>query len=299
MRGRLQVAWLKGRVLILGLCLCMVAAPHPAAAAAINSAIEQQVMVAVNQDRVSAGLQPLLLDPRLTAIAEARAAYLISRGFFSHCTGGEADPQCGQSGKDFVSRAAQAGIGVSAGGTTLAENLALNNYPLTIAASQTNSAWLNSPDHRAEMMASRFSYTGVGVACCFRGTVGGQAMNASDNAYIYVQEFSGGPGAVPPGSGSATDQTGCRFVLGFATLAHDLPPQVGSCADNESHNPLNGDALQHTSTGGLLVWRKADNWTAFTDGFHSWIDGPAGVQERLNSQRFSWEANPGGLPVVS
>lgn len=40
----------------------------------------------------------------------------------------------------------------------------------------------------------------------------------------------------------------------------------------------------------MLVWRKADNFTAFTDGFRSWVNGPRGPQQRLNSERFSWEA---------
>jgi probable HAF family extracellular repeat protein len=89
----------------------------------------------------------------------------------------------------------------------------------------------------------------------------------------------------------------CQLVLGFKVL-HDLVPStVGNCLDDEGHNPANGDALQHTS-GGLLVWRKADNWTAFTDGYHTWVNGPYGLHERLNTQRFSWEANPDGLPVV-
>jgi hypothetical protein len=38
-----------------------------------------------------------------------------------------------------------------------------------------------------------------------------------------------------------------------------------------------------------MVWRKADNWTAFTDGSTTWISGPNGVQERGNDQRFPWE----------
>lgn len=80
----------------------------------------------------------------------------------------------------------------------------------------------------------------------------------------------------------------CRFTLGFATLASMIPQQVGSCLDNEGHNPDNGDALQRT-TGGLLVWRKADNWTAFTDGYRTWINGPVGLSQRLNTQRFPWE----------
>ncbi len=35
------------------------------------------------------------------------------------------------------------------------------------------------------------------------------------------------------------------------------------------------------------------------DGVHTWIDGPSGLQGRLNTERFSWEANPTGLPVVA
>src|SRR5690348_15285088 len=93
--------------------------------------------------------------------------------------------------------------------------------------------------------------------------------------------------------------SGCTFVLGFAGLAATVP-QVGRCLDDEAHNPANGDAIQHT-TGGLLVWRKADNWTAFTDGARTWIAGPYGLVRRANSQRFSWEAPagaPGPLAVV-
>ncbi len=90
---------------------------------------------------------------------------------------------------------------------------------------------------------------------------------------------------------------GCKIVLGFATLSSMIPDSVGSCVDDESHNPLNGDGLQPT-TGGLLVWRKADNWTAFTDGHRTWVNGPAGLQQRLNTERYAWEANPEGLPMA-
>ncbi|MCC7107585.1 MAG: DUF4232 domain-containing protein [Chloroflexi bacterium] len=89
----------------------------------------------------------------------------------------------------------------------------------------------------------------------------------------------------------------CQFVLGFATMDSLIPQQVGQCLENEHHNPINGDALQMT-TGGLLVWRKFDNWTAFTDGFRTWINGPFGLQMRLNSQRFSWEFNPDNLAIT-
>jgi glucose/arabinose dehydrogenase len=82
----------------------------------------------------------------------------------------------------------------------------------------------------------------------------------------------------------------CRFQLGFAALRERLPAVVGECLEDERHNPENGDTLQRT-TGGLLVWRKADNWTAFTDGHRSWVNGPNGLQSRLNGERFAWEGS--------
>ena len=89
----------------------------------------------------------------------------------------------------------------------------------------------------------------------------------------------------------------CHFKLGFLAL-HDLIPElVGGCVTDEYHNSANGDGLQQT-TGGLLVWRKADNWTAFTDGNQTWVNGPFGLQSRYNTQRFRWEWNPDGLAVV-
>jgi len=96
-----------------------------------------------------------------------------------------------------------------------------------------------------------------------------------------------------PASAAPLDQAaGCRFVLGFARLRSLIgAPTVGECVEDEHHNAANGDTLQQT-TGGLLVWRKVDNFTAFTNGYRTWVNGPSGVQARLNSQRFSWERDP-------
>ena len=80
----------------------------------------------------------------------------------------------------------------------------------------------------------------------------------------------------------------CTFQLGFKTL-HDLLPDVlGDCLDNEQHNPATGITQQDT-TNGQLTWRKADNWTGFSDDQHTWINGPQGLQQRLNSERLPWE----------
>jgi hypothetical protein len=81
-----------------------------------------------------------------------------------------------------------------------------------------------------------------------------------------------------------------EFKLGFAALADLIPDDVGDPLEAERY-AANGDSQQLT-TGGLMVWRKADNWTAFTDGHRTWVNGPYGLQERLNTERFDWEAEP-------
>ena len=96
----------------------------------------------------------------------------------------------------------------------------------------------------------------------------------------------------------AAAQSSCRFQLGFAALRAEIPGVVGDCLEDERHDGGNGDALQRT-TGGLLVWRKADNWTAFTDGHRTWVNGPFGLQERLNTERFPWEADGAATVPVS
>lgn len=111
--------------------------------------------------------------------------------------------------------------------------------------------------------------------------------------------FALAPLLTPPLPVVAAD---CQFILGFAALkalidAAAGPDKVGACLENQRFNPENGDALQQT-TGGLLVWRKADNWTAFTDGYRTWINGPHGLQARLNTEQFEWELPAEAAPVI-
>ncbi len=94
--------------------------------------------------------------------------------------------------------------------------------------------------------------------------------------------------ALFPTTASAAD---CEFVHGFATLRNLIGHEiVGECLENEHYNAI-GDSNQQT-TGGLLAWRKVDNWTAFTDGYRTWINGPNGLEQRLNTERFEWEQDP-------
>lgn len=92
-----------------------------------------------------------------------------------------------------------------------------------------------------------------------------------------------GPGAMT-GSYSGSPQ----FTMGFGTMASMMGSVAGQPIENEWHG-ANGDGLQRTTTG-MMVWRKGDNWTAFTNGYQTWVNGPYGLQMRLNAERFPWEA---------
>ncbi|MBM4418520.1 MAG: hypothetical protein FJ033_09440 [Chloroflexi bacterium] len=99
--------------------------------------------------------------------------------------------------------------------------------------------------------------------------------------------------------GSVDAQESCGFMLGFRALRDQIPTVVGACVENEHHDARSGDGLQRTTAwhgaGGLLVWRKADNWTAFTDGRQTWINGPFGLAVRVNDACFAWEVCSGHL----
>lgn len=90
--------------------------------------------------------------------------------------------------------------------------------------------------------------------------------------------------ATPPAPASAAE---CTFVLGFATL-RDLagPEVVGDCLEGQRTTE---DGAEQRTSRGLLAWRKADNATAFTDGYRTWLNGPHGLQVRLNAEQFEWE----------
>jgi hypothetical protein len=86
-------------------------------------------------------------------------------------------------------------------------------------------------------------------------------------------------------------QPRCEIVLGFSVVqAYVGSSVVGTCLEDEQVSVTTGTTTQRT-TGGLLVWRSSDGALAFTDGYQTWLVGPAGLQQRLNSQRYCWEAD--------
>ncbi|MDE0003766.1 MAG: hypothetical protein OXQ29_13845, partial [Rhodospirillaceae bacterium] len=97
------------------------------------------------------------------------------------------------------------------------------------------------------------------------------------------------------GVGRAAAAADCKFVLGFKALHAMIPDTVGACLENEQHHPGKGVTLQRTKNG-VLTWQKATNHTSFTDGTHTWVVGPLGLQQRLNTERFDWERDLAAVP---
>jgi phosphohistidine phosphatase SixA len=83
----------------------------------------------------------------------------------------------------------------------------------------------------------------------------------------------------------------CQIVLGMATM-RDLvgPATVGECVEDERQNPGNGNAEQRT-TNGMLVYRWLDGRLLFSNGDRTWVNGPNGLVDRPNDQRFGWEGD--------
>ena len=88
----------------------------------------------------------------------------------------------------------------------------------------------------------------------------------------------------------------CQYIRDFKRL-HDLAPDsIGACISRRVFSS-NGDVVQYTING-LVVHRKVDNWTAFTNGHVTLIDGPRGLVSRSNDERFPWERDTAASPPL-
>jgi len=96
----------------------------------------------------------------------------------------------------------------------------------------------------------------------------------------------------------ATGQSACQLGREFARLQAQLPERIGACTANETSHVELGEVSQPTTTG-QLVYRAVDGVASFTDGTQTWVLDPSGqVQVRGIDERFPWEFNGDGLPLV-
>jgi uncharacterized protein YkwD len=125
--------------------------------------LEAQLFAEVNRVREQHHLIPLSRRSDLDRVAVAHSTDMAQRGYFSHESPEGANP---------VDRIGAAGIREM---TLAAENLGLtrDNDPTHAIVR----GWMNSPDHRRNLLASAMNSTGVGIT------------RRNDGALLYTQLY--------------------------------------------------------------------------------------------------------------
>jgi zinc/manganese transport system substrate-binding protein len=93
-------------------------------------------------------------------------------------------------------------------------------------------------------------------------------------------------------------QAACQLTGGFALLQSQIPDQVGTCSGAAIDQPELGETIQPT-TNGNLVYHAVDGVVSFNTEEQAWVLDPSGqAQLRGVNERFPWEFNGDGLPLV-
>lgn len=143
----------------------VVAPPAPAPISSALNARGQAFLAALNAERSAAGLPTLAEAGDLNAVASARAWDMVSNGYFAHVS---------PTGASWLTALQDHGIRVSGGG----ENLARVSGDVTRSVSIAVEHLMESPTHRANILAEFFDEIGVA------------AMTTDDGVTVFVTIFA-------------------------------------------------------------------------------------------------------------
>jgi len=134
------------------------AQPKPPVVTTVSTApsgsLVAQELALVNADRRAAGLPALAGSAALDRIASARAQDMATNGYFSHF-------RPGHSTLAVLELLRANGVAFSWYG----ENIIWESgQPAGAIASHFNTWWMNSPEHRANILNTHYGHIGIGVA---------------------------------------------------------------------------------------------------------------------------------------
>jgi uncharacterized protein YkwD len=115
--------------------------------------VRAAVLCLHNQIRAAKGLPLLKENAKLDRAALGHSNDMVAAGYFDHTTPG---------GTTFVDRILASHYVKASDGWTLGENLAWGTGDLSTPAGVMNS-WLNSPDHKANILKRAYREVGVGI----------------------------------------------------------------------------------------------------------------------------------------
>ncbi|MEP7216670.1 MAG: CAP domain-containing protein [Anaerolineaceae bacterium] len=140
----------------------------PAVPGGALSNLEQRLFAGMNNERAAAGLPALSYDAGLTKVARTRAQQMADQGYFSHV--------------DPAGYSMYTALLKHFGYTSYAwagENLAMNNAAAAEASERSLTSLMNSPTHRANILANDFFRVGVGE------------VTTADGRHIFAMIFLG------------------------------------------------------------------------------------------------------------
>jgi uncharacterized YkwD family protein len=139
-----------------------ISTPRPAAQVSNKDKISERAMLnLVNKERAAAGRKPLVMDPKLTRLAEMKAQDMITNNYFGHTSPTYGTPF------DMMKKN---GVSYTRAGENLAGGPNVKNAHTNL---------MNSPKHRANILSPRFKKIGIGV------------VKGGPYGKIYVQQFTG------------------------------------------------------------------------------------------------------------
>ena len=155
---------------IAAFSLCIVASPAGATAnrpATAMSTLEQGVLADINSLRAQHGLAPLRISSRLSSAARQHSAEMAARGYFSHDSA---------NGSSFDRRIARYYPMGSSHYWSVGENLLWSSPDVDAGGAMT--MWWNSPEHRKNMLSSRWREIGLSAVHVMTapGTYGGREV---------------------------------------------------------------------------------------------------------------------------
>jgi uncharacterized protein YkwD len=140
--------------------------------AADRVALEATTICLVNEERASAGLEPLAAQRQLATAAAAHGADMVARAYFAHVA---------PDGGTLLDRIAAAGWVPRSGDWTAGEDLAWGTGALA-SPQRIIAAWMASPGHRANILRPEFDEIGMAVV------TGAPGLDAA-TAGTYVADF--------------------------------------------------------------------------------------------------------------
>jgi hypothetical protein len=161
--GHRSLALMSGLLVVVRIFTLALLSFGPIAPAFSSAITVQNIITLTNESRQQFGVPALNENQILDKAAQAKADDMLAKGYFAH------NSPDGRTPWDFITAAGYSYL-------MAGENLAVN----FTEAEDVETAWMNSPDHKANILNKNFQDIGIGVS---QGTYQGH------NAIFVVQEF--------------------------------------------------------------------------------------------------------------